>query len=291
MILTLVCIYGPNRDDPHFFSTFNDILNDFQCDKIIWAGDFNFVFNLDLDKVGGILRTNFNARDDCISIMQSHDLVDIWRERNPTTNYFLGLQILPPVFTAGLIFFLISQTMSSYVIESRFKPAIQSDHCFVTLSIQLLTDKRGPGFWKFNNSLLLDNVFVERIIALINEEKSNTFPDAREYKVRTLCIRYSKEKAYERRKNEFLILNAISKLEHSLFNHESPDIRNRLKDRRNDLLLLYHYRLEGHVLDGASTVKKILITFLISKRETSHSILFTKWLMIMVNLVLTIRIS
>lgn len=106
MTLTLVCIFGPNRDDPHFFSTLNDILNDFQCDKIIWAGDFYFVFNLDLDKVGGILRTNFNARDNCISIRQWHDLVDIWRERNPTTKLFSWSSNITPGIHCRLDFFL-----------------------------------------------------------------------------------------------------------------------------------------------------------------------------------------
>lgn len=110
---------------------------------------FNFVFNLDLDKVGGILRTNFNARDNCISIMQLHDLVDIWRERNPTTKLFSWSSNITPGIHCRLDFFLISRTMSSYVIESSFKPAIQLDHCFVTLSIQLLTEKGGPGSWKF----------------------------------------------------------------------------------------------------------------------------------------------
>ena len=253
-ILTLVCIYGPNRDDPSFFSTLNDTLNVFHCERIVWAGDFNFVFNLDLDKVGGNLRTNFNARDFCISIMQSYDLVDIWRERNPTSKLFSWSSNITPGIHCRLDFFLISRTMVTNVTESGFQSGIQSDHRFITLSVQLHTVKRGPGFWKFNNSLLLDNAFVNGIIDLVNREKCNLFIDAMQrwelikFKIRNFCIHYSKQKASERRRQEFLLLNDISKLEHALYNFESPDLRNRLKERRNDLLMLYNYKLQGTIL-------------------------------------------
>lgn len=50
--LTLVSVYGPNIDNATFFGNVSTRLSDFQCDNIIFGGDFNFVFNLDLDKKG-----------------------------------------------------------------------------------------------------------------------------------------------------------------------------------------------------------------------------------------------
>lgn len=46
---TLVCLYGPNLDQPLFFNNFIHLLNTFHCQNIIFGGDFNFVFNLNLD--------------------------------------------------------------------------------------------------------------------------------------------------------------------------------------------------------------------------------------------------
>ncbi|KAJ8033628.1 hypothetical protein HOLleu_23937 [Holothuria leucospilota] len=47
--VTLVGIYGPNSDNPLFFREVAEIMGDFTCNNIIMCGDFNFVFNLDLD--------------------------------------------------------------------------------------------------------------------------------------------------------------------------------------------------------------------------------------------------
>ena len=42
--------------------------------------------------------------------------------------------------------------------------AIRTDHHAITLEIDSLNDQqRGPSFWKFNNSLLDDAFFVERL--------------------------------------------------------------------------------------------------------------------------------
>ncbi|KAJ8039624.1 hypothetical protein HOLleu_13675 [Holothuria leucospilota] len=102
----IVSLYGPNVDDEDFFHKLLLKLNDYPIDSLIIGGDFNFVFNLQLDKQGGLLRTNFNARSKCLELISTFDLIDIWRERNPHKKISVGGQILLRVFAAGLIFFL-----------------------------------------------------------------------------------------------------------------------------------------------------------------------------------------
>ena len=42
--------------------------------------------------------------------------------------------------------------------------AIRIDHSAITLEIDSLDDQqRGPSFWKFNNSLWADTLFVQRL--------------------------------------------------------------------------------------------------------------------------------
>lgn len=136
---------------------------------------FNFVFNLVQGEVwegGGIPRTSFN--DNCISIMQSYDVVYILRERNPIRKCFL----CSPNITSGkhcwLDLFLISRAQISNVTVRGFRPGVQSGHSFVSSSIQASAMKRGPAYWKCNDSFLYDSVFITNIIDLINGENYNS---------------------------------------------------------------------------------------------------------------------
>ena len=52
---TLVNLYAPNEDDPHFFQNVKNRILEFDCDNIILGGDFNLIKNAKLDKEGGIL--------------------------------------------------------------------------------------------------------------------------------------------------------------------------------------------------------------------------------------------
>lgn len=61
-LLTLVNVYSPNDDDPNFFKTLADHMEDFQKDEIIIGGDFNTVLDVQKDKKGGLPKTHNVAR-------------------------------------------------------------------------------------------------------------------------------------------------------------------------------------------------------------------------------------
>lgn len=168
-IVTIVCIYGPNLDNPTFFINLFQTISVFTCDTLIIGGDFNFVFSLDIDKKGGQQRTNFRARNECISFMTGLSLIDIWRERNPRTENFTWTSNITPGLYCRLDFFLISRHIAHSVSESSHSPGIQSDHSFVNLSLTLANEKRGPGYWKINNSLLSDPDYVFTITNTIQD--------------------------------------------------------------------------------------------------------------------------
>ena len=48
---------APNEDDPKFFKTLADHMEDFQKDEIIMGGDFNLVLDVQKDKKGGLPKT------------------------------------------------------------------------------------------------------------------------------------------------------------------------------------------------------------------------------------------
>lgn len=118
----IVCIYGPNLDSADFFQELLQILCNNSSDSIIMGGDFNFVLNLNLDKQGGNLRTNFNARSKCLEIMSTLDLIDIWRDKNPFQKIFTWRSNISPDICCRLDIFLISRKLGSLVTRCFFLP-------------------------------------------------------------------------------------------------------------------------------------------------------------------------
>ncbi|KAJ8046856.1 hypothetical protein HOLleu_05680 [Holothuria leucospilota] len=219
------------------------------------AGDFNFVFNLDLDKVGGLRKTSFKARDECLTLMTTFNLVDIWREKNPFLKFFTWSSNITPGIHCRLDFYLVSRNLEHNVNDASFSPGLQSDHSFISLSFMLTSMKRGPGYWKFNNSLLNDASFtniINDIIRIDAENPNSENPVLRwenlKFKFLLAAIRYGKQKAAERRLKEELLLNKISGLEQKLFLAECPVIRSQLRSAQNKLLPYYEYKLQGTII-------------------------------------------
>ncbi len=79
---TLANIYGPNIDDPEFFS---DMITDvaLQNDYIVIGGDFNFVMDVELDKKGGNPKTHDKSARIIKAWCDDSNLIDIWRHQHP----------------------------------------------------------------------------------------------------------------------------------------------------------------------------------------------------------------
>lgn len=245
-LVTLVCIYGPNADEPAFYDFLFGNLRDSQWDSILIGGDFNFVFNLDIDKVGGTHNTNFHARDKCIEMMDSLNLVDIWRDRNPHCKNFTWSSNVTPGIHCRLDFFLISRSLVQFVVGNNSTPSLCSDHSIVNLHMNILNMKKGPGFWKLNNSLLKDTVYVsmitDLILSLIHSHVDDN-PSSKwefiKYSIRNASIKYSKIKARERRRRELNILKNISRFERLYFSSGLADDLDNLISARNELQHIY----------------------------------------------------
>ena len=68
-----------------------------------------------------------------------------------------------------LDYFFISDELQPYVEETDITPTPSTDHSAVTLHIKSLPGvKNGPSFWKFNNSLINDNNYIQEIKKEIN---------------------------------------------------------------------------------------------------------------------------
>ena len=86
--MTLVNVYAPNDDNPAFFKNVLSHLLSFNCDDIIWGGDFNLILDLEKDKKGGNPVTHKNSLKEVQNIVDSLDLLDVWRVFNPDVKRF-----------------------------------------------------------------------------------------------------------------------------------------------------------------------------------------------------------
>ena len=100
-LFELINIYGHNVDKVSLFLKLESYISKHGWDSIVWGGDFNFVMNLNLDKVGGNAQTNFKARNRVLGMMETYDLIDTCCERNPCRNQYTWHSNIARLSTVG----------------------------------------------------------------------------------------------------------------------------------------------------------------------------------------------
>ena len=106
---------------------------------------------------------------------------DIFRVCSPDLRRFSWRQ-KTPFIQRCLDYIFTSSELQEDVSEININPSIGSDHSILHLNISLNKHaNRGRGYWKFNNSLLEDKSFVEKIKSHIQDVIQETFdlPDPR----------------------------------------------------------------------------------------------------------------
>ena len=169
MSLNLITIYGPNSDNPNFFKNMQDILEQNSADYSIVCGDFNMVLNPELDTYNYLYINNPKARTAVQNMIDSEDLIDIFRQNYPQTRRYTWRK-RNPIKQARLDYFLISNQMSNIIKSCNIKAGYRSDHSIIELEIILNKFIRGKGLWKFNNSLLKDKEYLTLVNKIIEEE-------------------------------------------------------------------------------------------------------------------------
>ena len=74
---TLVNLYGPNSDQPDFYSFIMDKIKEFGITFYLIAGDFNLILQQSLDSYNYQNVNNARARDKVLQMLGELDLVDI----------------------------------------------------------------------------------------------------------------------------------------------------------------------------------------------------------------------
>lgn len=256
--VTLINIYGPNSDKPSFYEEVREIFLDFDNEYFILCGDFNLVLNpsLDTENYCGTIN-NPKARGKLLEVMSDLQLLDYYRTLNPDKKVFTWRKKNP--FKQGrLDYILISENLSNLVETFLVKPGYRSDHSSVVLEIKFNAFERGRGLWKFNNSLLLDKIYVDKVkdtIQQVHDQyaspldnkldniEGHKFLEILLMEIRGITISYSSYKKKERDKREKKLIEDIEKLE------SITDINTDLiSAKKTELENLRKEKLQGHII-------------------------------------------
>ena len=135
-----------------------------QNKHLILSGDLNIFFDTTLEGKGGNPILKRKAVSKLTEIKVSLGLCDIWKIRNPSTQrYTFRQKHFPGFMQRRLDYIFISNSFQEFVNNTDILPALSSDHFPVFL---IISDSKylvkGPGFWKFNSSLILDHDYVTK---------------------------------------------------------------------------------------------------------------------------------
>ena len=172
--ITLVNLYGPNEDNPQFYENLIKKIAEFENDNVIVCGDWNLVINPEIDSHNYLHINNPKARQIVLNLLEEENFIDAWRVMNEDSRKYTWRRLNPQKKQARLDFYLVSETLFQFVIDSDIVAGYRTDHSGIILKLKLQENERGRGYWKFNNTLLKDKKYIEEIKNTIEEVK-NTY--------------------------------------------------------------------------------------------------------------------
>ena len=269
---TIVNVYGPNDDQPSFFTRINEIISHLPDENVIVGGDFNFVLDLARDS-NYSRQNNPRAKDTFMQLTIEQGLIDAWTEKNPGMRAFTWAK-QNPFKTGRLDMFFFSEHLNSQVTSSSITAGYRSDHSIITLHMSVPQKKRGPGLWKFNDSLLEDDDYDKAIKELIFENvlqyavpiynhefisdpvnfghiqftiSDHLFYETLLIMVRGETVKYAKRKARRLRDREDKINLEINQIQSELQANANPENLRRLEDAQQSLEDLRKPKIQGFI--------------------------------------------
>ena len=169
-------IYAPQgtREKIRFFEQLQAIIENHatQQHALILLGDFNVALDKEQDIITGESHHQ-NEIDSFKHLVSSLELTDSWRALHLEDKEYTWSRNLP--FIARRIdYIFISNSLVENLQESKILSVPFTDHRAVETSLSFHNFTKGPSYWKFNNSLLTDQVYLEETNEYIEEIKVET---------------------------------------------------------------------------------------------------------------------
>lgn len=221
---TLVNIYAPNavKDRIVFFQTLTNFINQHALNKskMFIGGDFNCVLTAS-DRYSCTTDKSMNALKD---VMDKYKLIDIWKMFNSTSNEFTYINPTNSTRNSRIDFILCSPYIKTCSVSCKISQSPAPDHKAVCLVVELSSNARGKGYWKFNNTMLKEKDFEDGVknlfTALVNEYAEHVpkglLWDYIKVKLKEFCINYGINKAKCNKDKYNLLQNSLDLIDKQL---------------------------------------------------------------------------
>ena len=250
-------VYAPTQDKEkeqlNMLNVIQENLADLEDKNIILGGDLNIIINPMLDKKGGSINQNFSIKYRTLltSFIEHFELSDIWRQQNENKTQFTWHCKKKKIYSR-LDYFFISEHLSNLVKKSDIIPCVLSDHNIIILSLkQANENKRGPGYWKFNVSLLRDKVYTHMIQQVIIASKAHhsindkaILWDMIKMDIRIQTIIYCKAKKKEHEEYEQALEHELKLLQSKILT-DNVDFSDRITAVEHELISINNERIAG----------------------------------------------
>lgn len=160
VLMSLINVYAPPGSDWSFYKLILELAATKSQGIMICTGDFNIRLNPKLDSSNGISNTkNINKR--IRNMIDELGIVDVWRDRNPTSRDYTHYSPSYNVYSQIDYFFMFKNDV--HRIEScEIGPSSISDHSPIYILV-LLTKKSRSTLWRLNTNLLNSTIIKESI--------------------------------------------------------------------------------------------------------------------------------
>lgn len=239
----LTNIYAPNEDSPLYFTNLFDTVNSMNNPHKMYGGDFNVVRDPTIDRCGMSELLKPNATAVVNKYVDENELIDIWRYENPNKKRYTWIRNNPMFSGSRLDYWLVSAPFLQHCISTDIPASFVGDHAPITIKLQTSANPRGKGYWKFNNSLLNDDQYVNMINELIDEvivqhpgEDSRLVWEALKLRVCGETIKYSTFKKASSDNKLQALENKLKTIETSL--SEDNQIFTQTSERWSQMLLI-----------------------------------------------------
>ena len=245
--LNFVNIYAPTNvtDRKSFYESLHEFF--IPASALVIGGDFNCYENA-LDKFGG----NVSVGSECHFLKSDFVLIDAWRKLHPRAREFTWFN---HDYSIGsrLDKFFVSKDLFTSDCQCEISPCPLSDHDFVSFVFKIPEAvKRGPGVWKFNNSLLDDKVFCDIIRKLIQDHVfySASFASPQDWweflkvSIKEESISFSRRKRRQLCRDRVLLTNKLIRLRHRLVGGDNSVVA-LIQDVECRLKAIYSKEIEG----------------------------------------------
>ena len=250
--INIVNVYGPNTGNEKipFIDSLYAAMNVLDDSEIIVGGDFNIVFDNDLDVISGARHreeytTKFRKWADNLG------LKDVWRHHHKNVKYFTWSSVTPFI-ARRLDYFFLSENWFNKVTKTYHEHCVGTDHKSVIVELKLDKFNRGSSYWKFNDDLLLDDEYVDIIINMIDDHQT-VIGDSKmihfeilKAKIKAGTISYGINKKRNTLNKEKLILENIDKLTTLISNNpDDKNLKMNLEKEKHKVEIYNMYKAKG----------------------------------------------